>query len=66
MAELEPVYGPDGRRAGFVTPGQPWLADLVARFAAAEAAELARRQAVRAGLMPPEPPASRWLITDRD
>ena len=65
MAELETVTGSQGQPVGLVSPGQPWLAEILRQYAADVAAQEARAQAVRAGLLPPAPPAERWLISDR-
>jgi len=71
LVRLEPVTDDRGHRVGMVTPGQPWLADLIRRHAASVAADDAYNRAVRAGArppagaLPPAPPAGRWLISDR-
>lgn len=65
MPELEPVTNGQGRPIGWVTPGQPWLAEILRSHAADVTAQEAHRQARRAGILPPAPPAERWAISDR-
>jgi hypothetical protein len=65
MAELERVTNSQGQPIGWATPGQPLLAEILRRHAAQTAAQEARAQAIRAGLLPPGPPEGSWLISDR-
>lgn len=43
----------------------PALADLMARYLAREAAAERHRDAIRAGTIPPDPPAETWHVSDR-
>jgi hypothetical protein len=43
----------------------PFLSRIAARYIASEAATAARRDAIRRGDIPPDPPAAGWLISDR-
>lgn len=63
---LVTVRSAAGHPVGLVTPGAPWLAELIRRHAAEMAAAEARQDAIRSGAIPPRPPATRWLISDRD
>ena len=65
MAELEAVTDSQGRPLGWVTPGQPLLAELLRGHAAQLAAQEAHRQAIRAGLLPPPPASQIWHVSDR-
>lgn len=68
---LATVTAADGRPVAMVTAAadgspDPFLAAVVAAYVARETAAAVHRAAVRAGTVPPSPPAGRWLITDRD
>lgn len=68
---LSPVLSPDGCLIGHVTAApdgspDPLLAAVMLSAFARETAETARRDAIRSGALPPDPPAGRWLISDRD
>ena len=41
------------------------LSAVLSRYLATETAAAARRDAIRAGLLPPDPPAGRWIVSDR-
>lgn len=43
----------------------PALADTLARYLAREAAAERHREAIRAGTIPPDPPAETWHVSDR-
>lgn len=67
---LATITAADGRPVAWVSPAadgspDPVMAAAVARYLARETAEQARRDAIRSGAMPPEPPAARLLISDR-
>jgi hypothetical protein len=42
------------------------LSAVLSRYAAAETATAARRDAIRRGTLPPDPPAARLNVSDRD
>jgi hypothetical protein len=70
-APLAAVVAADGRTVGHVTATadgspDPFLAAVMLSADARETAESARRDAIRSGAIPPDPPAGRWMISDRD
>jgi hypothetical protein len=62
---LVKVLSDDGAMLGWASLGEPLLADVMRRYAAAEAAAERRRQAVRDGKIAPVRD-TRWGISDRD
>lgn len=62
---LEPVTDTTGRTVGLVSPGAPWLAELIRKHAADVAAADQHRADVAAGRAKPAPPSQRWQISDR-
>jgi hypothetical protein len=42
------------------------LSAVLSRYLAAETAAAARCDAIRRGEIPPDPPAGRWIVSDRD
>lgn len=70
LSPLAAVVSPDGRLIGHVTAAldgspDPLLAAVMLSAFARETAETARRDLIRFGAIPPDPPAGRWLISDR-
>lgn len=57
---------PGGRIAATDPETAAMLSAVLSRYVAAETAAAARRDAIRAGLIPPPPAPVRWNISDRD
>ena len=70
-ASLAAVVAPDGRLIGHVTAAadgspDPLLSAVMLSIDSRETAESARRDLIRSGAIPPDPPAGHWLISDRN
>lgn len=62
---LQAIADADGVTIGWTSRGDALLADVLRAAHARELAEHARRAAIRRGELPADPPAGRWLISDR-